>query len=59
MALETRHIEKNMLFMLLKAQKESQDLANSDDFKAIVVQLMAQMEQEDVVVVEKRIGELT
>ena len=58
MALETRHTEKNILFSLLKAQKEEPLLAGSKEIKSIVLQLKATMEPEDVEIVLKRTAEL-
>jgi len=56
--LETRHTEKSILFMLLKAQKSDPVLAESRSFREIVSQLEATMEPEDVQLVLKKISDL-
>ncbi|MCL2054856.1 MAG: hypothetical protein FWG90_10555 [Oscillospiraceae bacterium] len=50
MSLETRHTEKNILFMLLTAE-------TSQDFDKLIKNLMAIMEPEDVELVQKRVAE--
>ncbi|MCL2617002.1 MAG: hypothetical protein FWD96_05090 [Defluviitaleaceae bacterium] len=56
--IETRHNEKNMLFMLLEAQMNDKALTESKAMKKIVMQLEAQMEPEDVQLVHKKIADL-
>ncbi|MCL2851713.1 MAG: hypothetical protein FWE20_01575 [Defluviitaleaceae bacterium] len=58
MSLETRHTEKNILFMLLEALKSDPKLAESKSFKKIISQLEATMEPEDVQLVLKKIADL-
>ena len=50
MSLETRHTEKNMLFMLLTAK-------TLVDIDKVIINLMATMEPEDVELVQKRVAE--
>ena len=52
MAMETRHTEKNMLFALLQMKH---GLVSQD---YVIAQLMAQMEPEDVKLVQQSINEL-
>ena len=58
MSLETRHTEKNILFMLLEAKKSDPKLEDSKSFKKIISQLEATMEPEDVQLVLKKIADL-
>ena len=58
MALETRHTEKSLLFTLLKLKKRNKILEELDDYNEAILQLMATMEQEDVVIVQKKVSEL-
>ena len=58
MALETRHTEKSLLFMLLELQKSSKELENSKKLKKVIAHLKATMEPEDVKLVQKEIAEL-
>ena len=58
MSLETRHTEKNILFMLLEAKKSDPKLEESKSFKKIITQLEATMEPEDVQLVQKKISDL-
>ena len=58
MALETRHIEKQLLFNLLKALHRDPNLGKSREFNDVVVSLKAVMEEEDVAIVEKKVKTL-
>jgi len=58
MALETRHTEKNLLFMLLELQNSDKKFKESKKLKKIIAQLKATMEPEDVKLVQKEIMEL-
>ena len=49
MSIETRHTEKNLLYMLLKAQNCAE---KPNDFDDIIHQLTAVMEKEDVELVK-------
>jgi len=57
MSLDTRHVEKNILFGLLKAQALNPVMAEIKEFNDVVFQLIATMEAEDVKLVEKQVDE--
>jgi|GEM_PF-1658150 len=52
MSLETRHTEKNMLFLLRQVERNQLPIANA------IAQLTATMEPEDVKLVEQALNEL-
>ena len=58
MALEIRHTEKRLLFMLLKALHVEPELRKSQGMKEAVRSLRAVMEPEDIVLVNEQIDEL-
>ena len=58
MALETRHVERQMLFNLLKALHRDPELGKSREFNDIIYSLKAVMEAEDVALVNEQIQEL-
>ena len=58
MALETRHAEKNLLFILLKALHNEPELRKSSGMKEAVRTLKAIMEPEDIALVIDQIEEL-
>jgi len=59
MALETRHTERMLLFSLLKALHRDPVLGNSREFNDIIFGLKAQMEAEDIALVNEQIKELS
>jgi len=59
MALETRHTEKMLLFSLLKALHRDPNLGRSREFSDIIIALKAQMEAEDIAMVNEQVAELS
>ena len=58
MALETRHMEKQLLFNLLKALHREPSLRKSRELGDVIRSLKAVMEPEDIALVNEQIKEL-